>query len=130
MCNNMLEHVVDIDAVCAALGQICPPNGLLFISVPNSYPFHPDPIDNGFRPSVDELTRILHEAGFDLRTGSVVECGSYVNKVKAKPMLLVRDVYLLVVGTVIREKLRMLKENYRYWRCQYRVTCAVYVRRA
>lgn len=128
MCNNMLEHVADVDEVCSALSRICPPSGLLFISVPNAYPYHPDPIDNGFRPDVLQLTELLRDWGFSLRTGEVIDCGGYARKVRATPKLLARDVYLLLRGIVNRGKLRMLRENYRFWRKQYRVTCAVFTR--
>jgi SAM-dependent methyltransferase len=128
MCNNLLEHVTDVGEVCSALSRLCPAGGLLFISVPNQYPFHPDPIDNGFRPDIAQLSKILGAVGFELRSGDVIRCGSYVNKVKANPKLLVRDVYLLLAGIIRRDKLRMLRENYRYWRKDYRVTCAVFAR--
>lgn len=130
MCNNMLEHVTNINDVCSALSQICPPAGLLFISVPNDYPYHPDPIDNGFRPDVATLSELLRNWGFNLRSGEVIDCGGYSRKVRASPKLLARDVYLLLRGTVNPGKLRMLQENYRFWRKQYRVTCAVFTRDA
>jgi SAM-dependent methyltransferase len=130
MCNNMLEHVTDIDQVCSALNQICSPGGLLFVSVPNEYPYHPDPIDNGFRPNVAQLAQQLAKWGFELRTSEVVSCGSYIKKVAKNPALLVRDMYLLIVGAKNRDKLRMLKENYRFLSREYQVTCAVFVRSA
>jgi hypothetical protein len=58
-CSNMLEHVVHREAVCAALVSIIPFGGYLFVSVPYSYPYHPDPIDSGFRPSVAELADLF-----------------------------------------------------------------------
>lgn len=130
MCNNMLEHVTDIDLVCSALSQICPTGGLLFVSVPCKYPFHPDPIDNEFRPDVMQLCERLNKWGFVLRSGEVVNCGSYSRKVAKSPVLLVRDIYLLAVGSRNKDKLRMLKENYRFWRNEYQVTCGVFVRSA
>jgi hypothetical protein len=54
-CSNLLEHLVQRDATCKTLTSIVPPGGYLFVSVPYSYPYHPDPIDTGFRPSVGEL---------------------------------------------------------------------------
>ncbi|BBX17999.1 hypothetical protein [Mycolicibacterium duvalii] len=126
MCNNMLEHVTDIDGVCAALAQICPPNGLLFVSVPHEYPFHPDPIDNGFRPNLEELARVLGP-GFELRKGQVVNCGNYKDKIRHGPGLLRRDLKL-VIGARDPIKMRILRENYRFWTSQYKISCAVFAR--
>jgi hypothetical protein len=67
-CSNLLEHVVTRSAICRTLLSIIPSDGFLFISVPFSFPYHPDPIDTGFRPNVEELaalfpgTRLIHSA--------------------------------------------------------------------
>jgi len=129
LCNNVLEHVVDIDAMCRALSGVCPKGGLLLISVPHGYPFHPDPIDNGFRPGVRELAELLEPHGFDLRSGELVTFGSYGRALAEKRWLLVRDVYLLFAGLFDRKKWRVLFSNYRFLSKQYDVTCAVFVRR-
>lgn len=127
MCNNMLEHVTDIEQVCSGLAQICPPGGLLFVSVPHDYPFHPDPIDNGFRPDIADLSRLLSRWGFELRKGEIVACGNYKQKLRLGPGLIRRDLKLIAGG---RDpvKLRILRENYRFWNKQYLVSCAVFCR--
>jgi hypothetical protein len=129
LCNNLLEHVADIGALCSALGAVCPKDGLLLISVPHAYPFHPDPIDNGFRPSVRELAELLQPHGFELRAGELVTFGSYGNSLARNPGLLARDAYLLLAGVFDRRKWRVLASNYRFLTRQYEVTCAVFVRR-
>jgi 2-polyprenyl-3-methyl-5-hydroxy-6-metoxy-1,4-benzoquinol methylase len=48
---NLLEHVRDRAAVAAACEAIVGPGGLILATVPSSYPYHADPIDNGWRPS-------------------------------------------------------------------------------
>lgn len=58
-CSNLLEHLVQRNAICKTLASIVPSGGCLFISVPYSYPYHPDPIDTGFRPSVAELAALF-----------------------------------------------------------------------
>jgi hypothetical protein len=55
LCSNVLEHVRDIASFVAALEELTPPGGFLLVSAPRSYPFHLDPIDNGFRPDPEEL---------------------------------------------------------------------------
>jgi hypothetical protein len=129
LCNNVLEHVVDIDAMCRALAGVCPRGGLLLISVPHGYPFHPDPIDNGFRPTVRELAERLRPHGFELQNSELVAFGSYGKALAEKRWLLVRDAYLLFAGFLDRTKWRVLFSNYRFLTRPYDVTCAVFVRR-
>ena len=68
LCSNLLEHVVERSAICRTLLSIIPSAGFLFISVPFSFPYHPDPIDTRFRPNIEELTalfpgtRLVHSA--------------------------------------------------------------------
>lgn len=59
LCSNLLEHVVERSAICRALVSIISSGGLLFISVPFSFPYHPDPIDTGFRPDVEGLAALF-----------------------------------------------------------------------
>jgi len=58
-CSNLLEHLVQRNAICKMLTEIVPAGGYLFVSVPYSFPYHPDPIDTGFRPSVGELAALF-----------------------------------------------------------------------
>jgi len=57
--SNLLEHVEDkiiaINNVYSAMNHRC----VLIISGPRFYPYHSDPIDNGFRPSKKELQKIV-----------------------------------------------------------------------
>jgi hypothetical protein len=55
LCSNLLEHVIDRGRICAHLLDLVAPGGFLFLSVPRRYPEHRDPIDTGFRPTVEEL---------------------------------------------------------------------------
>jgi len=67
-CSNLLEHVTERANICKTMLSILPSGGRLFLSVPYKYPYHPDPIDTGFRPSTAELaalfpgTRIVRSA--------------------------------------------------------------------
>lgn len=59
LCSNLLEHLSDRAVFISALKRIVPASKYLLISVPNSYPYHGDPIDTLFRPTPDELAREL-----------------------------------------------------------------------
>lgn len=72
LCSNLLEHVTDREKVAARLTALLVPGGLLFVSCPFRYPFHPDPIDTRFRPTVAELAALF--PGTLLETGVVLRC--------------------------------------------------------
>jgi SAM-dependent methyltransferase len=57
LCCNVLEHVPDPARLATALAGLLPPGGLVVVSVPYRFPYHPDPIDTMFRPTVDEVAR-------------------------------------------------------------------------
>jgi hypothetical protein len=59
MCCNLLEHVVDRSAICNALMSMVEPHGYLVVTVPNRFPYHEDPIDTMFRPSLTELVSLF-----------------------------------------------------------------------
>lgn len=56
---NVLEHVPDARRFSAALADLVPPGARLIVTVPHRFPYHPDPIDTRFRPSVDELQALF-----------------------------------------------------------------------
>jgi SAM-dependent methyltransferase len=55
LCANLLEHVTDRGTVLSNLHSLTKPGGAMLLTVPNRYPYHPDPIDTGYRPSPSEL---------------------------------------------------------------------------
>jgi hypothetical protein len=126
LCNNLLEHVENLPETCKALAQICPPGGRLYLSVPNSFPFHPDPIDNGFRASPKRLEEIFTPLGFRFVQGATVDFGSYGKAVAGNPKLVLRDIYLLLLSPFIKEKRKVLLGNYWFFLRNFRVTCTVF----
>lgn len=58
ICSNLLEHIPDEHrrALCDAIAAVILPGGYLVVTVPHSYPYHPDPIDTMFRPAPAELS--------------------------------------------------------------------------
>ena len=57
ICTNLLEHVEDIDLVINNLIAVTKSGGHLLITVPYKYKIHLDPIDNGFRPTPQEIVK-------------------------------------------------------------------------
>ncbi len=67
------------------------PGGLIFVTVPFSYPFHRDPIDTMFRPSPNELARLFAPAV--MVKGEIVDSGeSYRGQVKRRPWIVFRHI--------------------------------------
>jgi hypothetical protein len=48
---------------------------ILILSGPKSFPYHPDPIDNKFRPSVKVLTELFHQ-DFEIMDLRIVRSGT------------------------------------------------------
>lgn len=62
MLSNLLEHVEDPQLVLASLKYWMKSGQALLISGPTLFPYHPDPIDNMFRPNLTEIRRILEHS--------------------------------------------------------------------
>lgn len=52
--SNLLEHVTDIKVTINKIAELMGQNSILICSGPVDYPYHPDPIDNLFRPKTAE----------------------------------------------------------------------------
>lgn len=79
--SNLLEHVTDIKAVVSHVGEILPQGSLLIATGPSRYPYHPDPIDNLFRPDRDEVKALMTE--FTMRRWHV--CWEWSTLVATEP---------------------------------------------
>jgi hypothetical protein len=55
MISNLLEHVTIRQEICDMAIKILPPGGYLFVTGPHDFPYHPDPIDTMFRPTIAEV---------------------------------------------------------------------------
>lgn len=76
LCCNVLEHLSDRAGMAKALAALVGPDGQLLITVPRRFPYHPDPIDTMYRPSVEELAREFPT--LQLEQGAEVRCGALV----------------------------------------------------
>ncbi len=65
LCTNLLEHVMDINLVINNLVQATRNNGYILLTVPYKYKLHLDPIDNGFRPTPNQIADLF--VGTDYR---------------------------------------------------------------
>lgn len=74
MFSNVLEHVEQPQALAAAVADCVPPGGLIFVSAPYRFPYHPDPIDTMFRPDLETMTKLFPHT--KLERGEILRCGN------------------------------------------------------
>lgn len=96
MISNILEHVTNREEICQVLLNVLPLGGYLVISGPHHYPYHRDPIDTMFRPTIAEMhahfprTTIVDSAIIDSgnwRQWNVAERGRTLSRTVARLML-------------------------------------------
>ena len=124
LCNNLLEHVRERSTLVEVCRRLLRPGGYFVVSVPYRYPYHPDPIDTGFRPSLDELCDVLE--GFEFVRGEEVRFGNYSKQLREKRWLLFRDAYLVLKSLWSKDGRRVLLGNYSFLFRQYIEACAVF----
>lgn len=56
---NVLEHVEQIELLCNRISDLLSIGGIIVFSGPYYFPTHYDPIDNGFRPTIDEVAKLF-----------------------------------------------------------------------
>jgi Methyltransferase domain len=119
LCCSVLEHVRDPKAFARRCIEIVGPGGLIFVTVPRSYPHHRDPIDTMYRPTPDELAALFGAAV--MLKGEIFDSReSYRGQVRRRPWLLLRHLLRLPFPFVGFEgwkrsmsKLYWLAHNYR-----------------
>ena len=78
LCASLLEHVQHPALVARTLVACVKPGGWLIVTVPQRYPWHPDPIDTGFRPGTRQLAELFpHTELSRAQTMRVDERGRY-----------------------------------------------------
>lgn len=122
LCCNMFEHVADRGALARRCAALVPVGGTLIVTVPASYPYHPDPIDTYYRPEPGDMARELFPELTCVRAETVVG-PTYAPELLRRPWLLVRDLRRLPglrdsPGGTAGSRLRWLLKP-------YRVSCVV-----
>src|SRR6516165_3434611 len=75
MISNLLEHVTNRQEICDVLMKIMPTGGYLFVTGPHNYPYHLDPIDTIFRPTIAEMH--AHFSGTSLVDSAIIDSGNW-----------------------------------------------------
>ena len=89
-CCNFLEHVLNPQDLINRCLSVLPVGGILVITVPHSYPFHRDPIDTMFRPSIEQLTTLISQ--HEIISSEIISTGSYWDHLSKKPSKIFRHI--------------------------------------
>lgn len=126
MCCNMFEHVVDRDALAARIDALVPAGGVLILTAPESYPYHPDPIDTYYRVAPEDMARELFPRLQPVRVDVVVG-PTYGRALLRRPWLLVRD--LRDLAGLKDSPCGRAGSRLKWLTRPYRISCAVLRRR-
>ena len=125
LCSNLLEHVLEPRQLARHCLDLLPRGGLAFVTVPFSYPYHRDPIDTLYRPSLAELSELFGSAR--MLDGSILGAGvSYRDAVRERPWILLRHVWRFPVPFLSFERWKRSMARLYWLVAEYRITCAVF----
>jgi len=121
---NIFEHLPTESRIKIPmiLDQILNSNGYIIITTPKSYPYHADPIDTMYRPKPKELSDLF--PGYEILESSEVNCGTYLDEIKAAPKVRILKKLLRLLFPFVRPK-RWLSHAHRLiWIIkEYRMSC-------
>lgn len=82
ICSNMLEHLPleGLERIPAVFWGILAEDGILIVTVPNSFPYHIDPIDTLYRPSPEDLANMFER--FEILSVGLVSSDRYLDDLK------------------------------------------------
>ena len=125
LCCNLIEHVLKPSQLARHCLDLLPVHGLVFVTVPFSYPHHRDPIDTMYRPSLAELTNLF--GGASLLEGTILSTGvSYRDAVRERPWILLRHLWRFPVPFLSFEQWKRSMTRLYWLVSEYRITCAVF----
>jgi hypothetical protein len=125
LCCNILEHVHEPKKLAQRCLDIVGSGGLVFVTVPYSYPHHRDPIDTMYRPSPDELSSLFAPA--EMLCGEIFDVGeSYRDQVKQRPWIILRHVLRAPVPFLGLAKWKRSMGKLYWLKHHYQVTTAVF----
>lgn len=122
LCANILEHVADPGLFARRCLDLLPRSGILFVTVPRSYPQHADPIDTMFRPTPEEVCRLF--SGTEVIATDIIDVGSYRDDLRRRPWIVFRFLRLLFPFLSLARWRNTAAKL--YWLVRpYQVTCVV-----
>jgi SAM-dependent methyltransferase len=86
LCSNLLEHIENPRALTHELVKLVETGEYILVTVPHVFPYHNDPIDTYFRPTVNELASYFPNTKV-IASEIVVEEGTFFKMLLQKPKL-------------------------------------------
>lgn len=84
LCNNILEHLTNPREFARCCAELVTTGGYAIVSLPKSYPYHPDPIDTMLRLTPVEVAAYF--PGFTKRGGEIIKSTTFLQDLlKQKP---------------------------------------------
>jgi hypothetical protein len=127
LCCNLFEHVADRAALAKLCGELLPAGGYLIFSGPYSYPYHPDPIDNYFRPTPEEVAALFPE--FDVVSADIVRSPGWgaetIRKPLRLPYVLLQRLYCLSKFWIGGQSYRAANHTLLWLFRPYKISCVV-----
>lgn len=124
LCSNVLEHLAEPAVICTRLENLLPAKGILIVTVPRDFPYHPDPIDTMFRPSVDDLKDLFPHSR--LLVGTEIDCGTGWAYMERNPLLLIGRLAHRLANRKEFGGLRGSSSFFPYLVRRFRMTCAAF----
>ena len=126
LCANMLEHVDDPKALIEKCLNLLSSGGLLLLTVPYSYPYHPDTIDSMFRPGPDQLAELVPSA--NLIHKSTIVSNSLLSDVIQNPVIGLKLMVRLCLPFLGFKKWVSALHRLTWLFRPYKITAAVFVK--
>lgn len=123
---NVFEHVEAKlrEQLPAILASIVRPGGLLLVSAPQSYPYHPDPIDTYYRVTPVQIAALF--PGFQVLESQAVDCGNYGEEFSANsPFKRVRRVLRLLFPFIAPRRWLTLAHKFLWLKRPYQIACVL-----
>lgn len=103
LCSNVFEHIIDRKKLGTDIVRLTKKGGCIIVTTPHVFPYHEDPIDTLFRPTVENqlsyLSGVTCVEGNELPICKpYVSRGFHVSLRIMKPMMLVKSILYKIKG--------------------------------
>ncbi|MBM3418073.1 MAG: hypothetical protein FJY17_04010 [Bacteroidetes bacterium] len=122
---NVLEHVVEIKDLCKRVQCLLSDTGFIVFSGPNDFPTHYDPIDNGFRPNIEDVQILFRN--MEMIKGEVILDNTYLFYLLRSPKYLLSQILRFLTPFYKFEKWKkVILPKLGYLNKPYKVTCVIF----
>jgi len=122
--NNVLEHVTNYKLMIERVGTLVKKDGYIVFTGPYDFPNHYDPIDNGFRPTVNEVHKLF--PNFELIKGEIVTDYNLIFYMKRNLNYSISLILRTIAPFYKWGKWKKaVLPKFKYLRKKYKITCVI-----